>query len=76
MEALRARLPSLRYSVSATTRAPREGEKEGASYFFLNRNEFESRLAGGGFLETREYNGNLYGTPRPFIEQYEPRRDG
>ena len=62
-------MPSLRYSVSATTRAERAGEVDGESYFFLERPEFESRMARGGFLETREYNGNLYGTPRPFIEQ-------
>ena len=69
VDALRERMPRLRYSVSATTRPAREGEEEGVAYFFLKRAEFEARLHGGHFLETREYNGNLYGTPRPFIEQ-------
>ncbi|HET7815651.1 MAG TPA: guanylate kinase [Candidatus Baltobacteraceae bacterium] len=69
VDALRARLPRLRYSVSATTRAPRPGEREGEHYFFLERDEFERRRAAGGYLEWREYNGNLYGTPRDFVER-------
>jgi guanylate kinase len=69
VDALRARLPRLRYSVSATTRPPRPGEIEGEHYFFLEREEFERRNAAGGFLEWREYNGNLYGTPRDFVER-------
>jgi guanylate kinase len=68
VDALRTRVPRLRYSVSATTRAPREGEREGEAYFFLDRPLFEAKRAAGAFLETREYNGNLYGTPRSFIE--------
>ena len=66
---LRDRLPHLRYSVSATTRAPRPGEVDGQDYFFLARERFEERLAAGEFLESREYAGNLYGTPRPFVEE-------
>ncbi len=69
VDALRARLPRLRYSVSATTREPRPGEIEGEHYFFLDREEFERRISAGGFLEWREYNGNLYGTPRDFVER-------
>jgi guanylate kinase len=69
VDALRQRLPRLRYSVSATTRAPRPGEVEGEHYFFLGREEFERRNAAAGFLEWREYNGNLYGTPRDFVER-------
>ena len=68
VDALRTRIPRLRYSVSATTRAPREGEREGEAYFFLDRPLFEAKRTAGDFLETREYNGNLYGTPRSFIE--------
>ena len=59
----------LKYSVSATTRPPREGEREGEDYFFLSRSAFEEGMRGGEFLETREYNGNLYGTPRGFIKK-------
>jgi len=68
VDALLARMPRVRYSVSATTRAPRPGEREGEHYFFLDRSAFEARQAAGAFLETREYNGNLYGTPRDFLE--------
>ncbi|HEY0798186.1 MAG TPA: guanylate kinase [Candidatus Baltobacteraceae bacterium] len=69
VEGLRHRMPRLRYSVSSTTRIPRPGEREGEAYFFLDRELFERKVAAGEFLETREYNGNLYGTPRSFIEQ-------
>ena len=69
VDALLARLPRLRYSISATTRAPRPGEEGGKHYFFLSREEFERRLAAGALLEWREYNGNLYGTPRDYIER-------
>jgi guanylate kinase len=68
-DALRAQRPSLRYSVSATTRAPRPDERDGEHYFFLSREEFERRRSAGGFLEWREYNGNLYGTPRDYVER-------
>jgi guanylate kinase len=69
VDALLARLPRLRYSISATTRPPRPGEEDGKHYFFLSREEFERRLAAGALLEWREYNGNLYGTPRDYIER-------
>lgn len=69
VDALRALMPRLRYSVSATTRAPRSGETEGEHYFFVTHEEFERRREADGFLEHREYNGNLYGTPRDFVEQ-------
>ncbi len=69
VDALRARLPRLRYSVSATTRSPRAGEREGEHYFFLTQEEFERRRARDGFLEWREYNENFYGTPRDYVER-------
>ncbi len=56
-------------SVSCTTRAPREGEKEGKSYFFISRNTFEKMIAEGGFLEYSNHFENYYGTPRFFVEQ-------
>jgi guanylate kinase len=62
-------MPRLAYSVSATTRLPRPGERDGREYFFLTREEFQRRRAAGAFLETKEYNGHLYGTPRSFVEQ-------
>ena len=51
--------PTLYFSVSATTRAPRAGEEDGVHYHFLNRD----------FLEYAEYVGNLYGTPRLYVDQ-------
>ncbi len=57
------------YSVSATTRNPREGEIHGVSYFFISREEFEDDLAAGKILEHTVYCDNYYGTPRVFVEQ-------
>lgn len=68
VDALRVQLPRLRYSVSATTREARSGEREGEHYIFLSRAQFAARRAAGAFLEWREYNGNLYGTPRDYVE--------
>jgi len=62
-------MPRVRYSVSATTRAPRPGERDGIDYHFLPRARFEEWLAEGKFLETHEYNENLYGTPLPYLEE-------
>jgi guanylate kinase len=67
VEALRERRPNLRYSVSATTREPRPQEREGEQYFFVSRAWFDGLLAAGRLLEWREYNGNLYGTPRDYV---------
>ncbi len=69
VEALRERRPSLRYSVSATTRPSRPEERDGEHYFFVSNLEFERLLRDGGLLECREYGGNLYGTPRDYIER-------
>ena len=69
VEALRANRPSLRYSVSATTRARRPEERDEEHYFFVSEPEFERLRAGGGLLEWREYNGNRYGTPRDYVER-------
>lgn len=55
--------PDLRFSVSATTRAPREGEVDGVSYFFVTREEFQRMIDRGELLEYDEHFGNLYGTP-------------
>lgn len=56
--------PSLKVSVSATTRAPRAGEIDGVDYHFLSRGEFKERIGAGEMLEYAEFSGNLYGTPR------------
>ena len=61
--------PALYFSVSATTRAPRAGEEDGVHYHFLTREKFEEWIAAGDFLEHAEYVGNLYGTPRIYVDQ-------
>lgn len=57
----------LTFSVSATTRSPREGEINGVDYFFISREEFASRIAKDDFLEHASFSGNSYGTPRSFV---------
>jgi guanylate kinase len=56
------------YSVSATTRRPRPGERDGAAYHFLTREDFERRKAAGEFLEFAQYAGELYGTLRSEVQ--------
>jgi len=60
----------LAYSVSATTRRPREGEVNGRDYVFLSREEFEKWISEGRFLEWAEYSDNLYGTPEQRVEEF------
>lgn len=55
------------FSVSATTRAPREGEIDGTHYFFIDKQEFENRIANNDFLEYAQFAGNFYGTPRSYV---------
>lgn len=61
--------PDVEFSVSATTRAPRAGERDGVDYHFLSREDFQRRLRENQFLEWATYNGNLYGTPRWPMDQ-------
>jgi guanylate kinase len=61
--------PDLRLSVSATTRPPRSGERDGRDYHFLDAEEFERRVEAGEFLEHAEYAGNRYGTLRSEVER-------
>lgn len=51
-------------SVSATTRQPRKGEVEGVNYYFLTKEEFESKIKNDDFIEYAEVYGNYYGTPK------------
>ncbi|MBR2761966.1 MAG: guanylate kinase [Solobacterium sp.] len=59
----------LSYSVSMTTRAMREGEKEGVNYYYVSRQEFEDTINNGGLLEWTEFVGNYYGTPLAEVER-------
>ena len=61
--------PELYFSVSFTTRAPREGEVHGVNYYFVTREDFEERIARGEFLEYAEYVGNYYGTSMEVIRE-------
>ncbi|MHC4836834.1 MAG: guanylate kinase [Planctomycetota bacterium] len=60
--------PEVGFSVSATTRAPREGEVDGRDYHFLSEAEFLARVASGAFLEHAEVHGKRYGTLRSEVE--------
>ena len=60
---------TMRFSVSATTRAPRPGEEDGREYYFRSRAEFEAMVADNQMLEHAEVFGNLYGTPRGPVEE-------
>jgi guanylate kinase len=57
------------FSVSMTTRSPREGEVDGKDYFFVDRQTFERTIEEDGLVEHAEYCGNYYGTPKAYIEK-------
>lgn len=61
--------PNVFYSVSATTRKPREGEVDGVNYYFLSKEEFKRKIAEDGMLEYASYVGNYYGTPKQAVEE-------
>jgi guanylate kinase len=68
VKALLARDPSLRFSISYTTRPPRPGETDGRDYCFVDRERFQQMVAAGEFLEHAEVFGNFYGTSREQVE--------
>ncbi len=57
------------YSVSATTRNPREGEVDGVNYHFISKEEFQKRISENGMLEYAQYCGNYYGTPKKEVDE-------
>lgn len=61
--------PTLYFSVSATTRAPRAGEADGVHYHFLTRERFQEWIDAGDFLEHAQFVGNFYGTPRRYVDE-------
>jgi guanylate kinase len=65
---LLARVPELELSVSATTRPPRPGERDGVDYHFMSPEEFDRLAAEGRLLEHATYSGHRYGTPRSEVE--------
>lgn len=60
----------LNFSVSHTTRRPRQGERDGVDYFFVERDAFTRMVERGEFLEWAEFNGQLYGTTRTFVQEH------
>lgn len=60
--------PNIKYSISATTRKPREGEIEGVHYFFKTKEQFEEMIKNNELIEWNEVHGNFYGTPKKFID--------
>jgi len=63
------RVPELELAVSATTRPPRPGERDGVDYHFLSDAEFDARVAAGEFVEHASYSGRRYGTLRAELER-------
>ena len=69
VKALLAKDPSIKLSISCTTRSPRPGEAHGREYFFLNEQDFLERQQRGEFLEHAKVHGNYYGTSRLMVEE-------
>lgn len=63
--------PELKLSISATTRAPRPGDKHGETYYFISKDEFKERIEKGEMLEYNHFTGNdnYYGTPKKEVEE-------
>jgi guanylate kinase len=57
-------------SISATSRKPRGSERHGKEYYFLSRDDFLTDIENEQFLEYAEFSGNLYGTPRKYIDEH------
>ena len=57
------------FSVSATTRAAREGEVDGRDYHFIAADQFRAMIEEDAFLEYAEYVGNFYGTPKKYVDE-------
>lgn len=69
MKLLLKRNPGYALSVSATTRSPRSGEREGVEYFFKTEDEFRAMIENDELLEYENYVGHFYGTPRKYVEE-------
>ena len=69
IQKLMERRSDLCFSVSATTRAPRPGERDGVDYFYVSHERFEEMIRNDEFLEYAQYVTNSYGTPRAYVEQ-------
>lgn len=65
---LRKKVPELELSTSATTRAPRQGERDGVEYHFLSPEQFDEKINAGEFLEHAAYSGHQYGTLKSEVD--------
>src|SRR4030095_1179123 len=70
LQSLLKTFKDLKFSVSHTTRQPRQGERHGVDYFFTERPDFLKMVDRDEFLEWAEYYGQLYGTSRPFVDEH------
>ncbi len=68
LDSLFKNFSSVKYSVSATTRQPRQGEVEGEDYFFVTKNDFFNMRDNNEFIETARVHNNYYGTPRAYVD--------
>ena len=68
LKSLLAKRDNVYFSVSATTRAPREGEEDGVHYHFIDVDTFRNWIGKNEFLEYAEYVGNFYGTPKKYVD--------
>lgn len=66
---VRAHNPSIKLSISETTREPRQGEKDGVDYFFVSKENFEGGIAAHKYLEYAKVYKNYYGTPKDYVEK-------
>lgn len=69
LKRVREQYTNIRFSISATTRRPREGEVDGKNYFFVTTDQFKSMIENDKLVEWVEYCGNYYGTPREYVEE-------
>lgn len=69
LNALLAGRDDLYFSISATTRTPREGEVDGVHYHFIDTDDFRAMIQEDKFLEYAEYVGNFYGTPKKYVDE-------
>ncbi len=69
VKALLRKYDNYALSISMTTRAPREGERDGVEYFFTTKERFEETIQRGGLIEYAPYCGHYYGTPRDYVEE-------
>ncbi len=69
LQALLKKYDNICYSISATTRAPREGEKDGVDYFFMDEEKFKTWIVEDKFIEWAKVHNNYYGTPRSYVQE-------